>query len=309
MAELEKIEPGEPRRAEVLQRIAEQVRTPEERAMWYRQLADTIGAAVESGKSSDGDKRFQALLEKLQKNPADKNLVACVKFRQLMAGYNVGLQAAGANVGKIQAAQTEWLKNLEQFVGDYPAAADAAEAMLQLAIAREYAGQEDDAKKWYGRIVSDFAESSQAKKAAGAATRLDCTGKTITVSGKGLSGGTISLADYRGKVVLVQYWATWCTPAKNDMATLKQLVSKYGPTFTVLGVSLDASAKELNAYLGDNPLPWQQIFEEGRLDSRPANMLGIATVPTMILVDQQGKVVNRNIQAAEIEAEVKKLVK
>ena len=67
--------------------------------------------------------------------------------------------------------------------------------------------------------------------------------------------------------------------------------------------------KDLNAYLADNPLPWPQIFEPGGLDSRPANVLGILTVPTMILVDQQGKVVSRNIAAADLETELKRLIR
>jgi hypothetical protein len=91
------------------------------------------------------------------------------------------------------------------------------------------------------------------------------------------------------------------------MAAIKQLAEKYGRNFTVLGVSLDTNAKDLKAYLTENPLPWEQIFEEGGQDSQPANALGIITVPTMILVDAEGKVVNRNIQASEIEAELKKL--
>ena len=157
------------------------------------------------------------------------------------------------------------------------------------------------------RIGRDFAGSPQAKKAAGAVRRLDSVGTVVTLSGRGLSGQTIDLANYRGKAVLIQFWATWCTPAKNDMAVLKQLVGKYGRSFAVIGVSVDAGAKELNRYLAENPMPWEQIYEEGGQDSPPANALGIITVPTMILVDAEGKVINRNIPVGEIEAELKKL--
>ena len=109
--------------------------------------------------------------------------------------------------------------------------------------------------------------------------------------------------------MLVQFWTSNSDQAKNDIATLKDLVAKYGRSFTIIGVSVDNSRKELDAYLASAKLPWTQVFEEGGLDSPPANQLGILTVPSMILVDQQGKVVNRNIQATEIEAELKKLIK
>ena len=306
LVELEKLDQFDPRRPDLLEQIAKLAKTPEERTLWYRQLADTISAAVQSGKSPDGDKRLESLFHRLGKSDKDAALAAYVRFRQLTAQYALSLQAPKADFNKIQ---SEWLKTLEQYIADYPASPDAAEAMLQLGIAREFAGQEEDAKRWYGRVAKDFAQCPAAKKAAGAITRLDSVGKTIELSGKGVDGGEIDLAKYRGKAVLIQYWATWCGPSRADMAVLKELSAKYDSSFTVLGVSLDAKAKELNGFLAENRLPWPQIFEEGGLDSRPANLLGILTLPTMILVDQQGRVVNRNIQTADIEGELKKLIR
>ncbi len=265
-----------------------------------------ISAAVQSGTYPDGAERLKALFEKLQKSDQDKDLAAYVKFRQLTAAYVLSMQAPKADYAKIQA---EWLKTLEQYIADYPTAADAAEAMLQLAISQEFAGQEDEAKKWYARIVKEFPDSRGGEEGGRRpdAARL---GRQDHLAGRqSPSGSPVDLAKYRGKVVLIQYWATWSAPAKADMATLKELWNKYGRSLAIIGVNLDNSVKDLNAYLGENPLPWPQIYEEGGLDSRPANALGILTVPTMILVDQQGKVVNRNIAIADVESEVKKLIK
>jgi len=294
------------RRADLLEKMAAAAKTPEDRSMWLRQLVDMISAAVQSGTCPDGADRLKALFDKLQKSDADKNLAGYVRFRQLTATYVLSMQVPKADYAKIQA---EWLKTLQQYIGDYPAATDAAEAMLQLAISQEFIGQEDDAKNWYVRIVKEFPDSPAAKKAAGAQARLDAVGKSISLTGQSPMGSVVDLAKYQGKVVLIQYWATWSNPAKADMAMLKDLWNKYGRSFVIIGVSLDHNVKELNAYLAENPLPWPQIFEEGGLDSHPANAFGILTVPTMILVDQQGKVVSRNIAIAEVESEVKKLVK
>ena len=294
------------RRADLLGQIAAAAKPGDDRNMWLRQLADMISAAVQAGTCPDGAERLKALVERLQKSDADRNLAAYVKFRQLNAAYVLSMQAPKADFAKIQA---QWLKTLEQYVADYPTVPDAAEAMLQLAISQEFAGQDEEAKKWYVRIAHEFPESPAARKAAGAQTRLDSLGKTISLSGQSPLGSPVDLADYRGKVVLIQYWATWSRPAKADLATLKELWNKYGSSFTIIGVSLDNNAKDLNGYLADNPLPWPQIFEPGGLDSRPANVLGILTVPTMILVDQQGKVVNRNISSADLETELKRLTR
>jgi thiol-disulfide isomerase/thioredoxin len=291
------------RRADLIEQIAAAAKTPDERGMWLRQLADMIVAAVQSGSYPEGAKRLGALVAKLDKT--DKDLAGAMKFRQLTADYFLQMQAPKADYAKIQ---SEWLKTLEGFVGDYPTTADAAEAMLQLAMSQE-SSDEEGAKKWFGRIVKDFPDSAAGKKAAGALTRLDSVGATILLSGKSPMGAPVDLAKYRGKVVLIQFWATWSGPAKADMATLKELWNKYGRSFTLIGVNLDNDAKNLSAYLAENPLPWPQIREDGGLDSRPANALGILTVPTMILVDQQGKVVDRNVSIGDLESQLKKLVK
>jgi tetratricopeptide (TPR) repeat protein len=298
------------RRAELLEQIAAAAPNAEERAMWMRQLIDMIDAAGQMGAYPEAVDRLKTLFEKLKANETDKDLAAYVKFRLLMADYWRKMQDPKANSAKIQTEiQNEWQKNLEQFLTEYPTVPDAAEAMLQLAIVQESVGQDDEAKRWYTRAAKEFPDSQAGKKALGAQIRLDCEGKTLSFTSKGLSGNQVNLANFRGKVVLLQFWTTHSDQTKTDVATLKDLVSKYGKSFTVVGVSLDGSRKELDAYLASAKLPWTQVFEEGGLDSPPANQLGILTVPTLILVDQQGKVVNRNIQAAEIEAELKKLIK
>jgi thiol-disulfide isomerase/thioredoxin len=294
------------RRAELLKKIANAAGSQEERAMWLRQLADMVGAAVQSGTFPEGVKQLDALLAELEANQADRDLAACVRFRQLTAAYTLSLQGPTADFAKIQ---TQWLKDLEQYVADYPASPDAAEAMLQIAIAQEFAAEEEEAKTWYGRVVQSFPDSAAAKKAAGASVRLDSVGKTITLQGKSPSGEAVDLADCRGRVVVIQYWATWSDRCKQDMSVLQQILKKYDRSLAVIGVNLDHDRKDLDAYLATNRLPWPQIFEEGGLDSGPANQLGILTLPTMILVDKQGAVVNRNVLAAELEAEVEKLLR
>jgi thiol-disulfide isomerase/thioredoxin len=295
------------KRADLLERMAGEAGKPEERGGWLRQLADMISAAVQSGTYPDGAKRLESLLERLQRTQGDRQLAAYVRFRQISAEYGLSMQARGADFAKIQ---TEWLKRLEQYVGEYPQSPDAAEAMLQLAIAQEFAGQEEEAKKWYARIVQGFPDTPTAKKAAGARSRLESVGKVLEFQGKSPSGEVVELAKYRGQIVLIQYWATWCEPCKADMAMLKELVDKYGRAgFAVLGINLDNDPQVMASYLKESPLPWAQIFEEGGLDSRPAVELGILTLPTMILVDQNGKVVNRNISTTELANELKKLAR
>ncbi len=293
------------RRAELVERLAHSAQTPQDQAMWLRQLADMISASVQMGHCSDGAQRLEDLYERLEEKGADEGILAYIRFRQFTAEYGLALQQPKAN---FQSIQEKWLDNLRQFVNDYPKAVDAAEAMLQLGMANEFAGEEEEAKRWFGRVVEEFPDSPGAAKAAGARRRLDAVGKQIQFRGESPAGGVVDLAKFRGRVMLIQYWAIWCEPCKADMSIIRDLVAKYGKHFGVIGVSLDHNVKDLAEYVKDNRLTWPQIHEPGGLDSRPANQLGILTVPTMILVDQQGKVVHRNIQAAELEREVRKLL-
>jgi len=297
------------RRADLLEKIAAAAASGSDRAMWLRQLADMVSAAVQAGEYPAGAQRLKGLVEKLEADPNDRELAAYVAFRQLAAEYGLKMQAAGSDTEKLGQVQTEWLGAIEQYVKDYSGTPDTAEAMLQLGISEEFAGKEDAAEQWYARVVSELPDSAAARKAAGARARLESVGRQIAFSGRNLTGGTVDLAEYRGRVVLIQFWATWCDPCKRDLPVLKDLAGKRGRDFAVIGVSLDNSRETLVEYLGQNRLPWPQIFEEGGLDSRPANQLGILTLPTMILVDQQGRVVNRNVQATELEDEVEKLLR
>jgi thiol-disulfide isomerase/thioredoxin len=293
------------RRADLVEKIARQARTPEDRAMWYHQLADMLAAAAQLGEYREGIKRLNELFERLRQNAGDAELAAYVKFRLLTAEYFLALQEPKVDFAKVQ---SDWLKNLEQYVAEYPKAADAAEAMLQLGIAQEFANEEAQAKKWYGRILQEFADAPAAQKAAGAIRRLESIGKVLNFSGKSPEGTIVDLAKYRGKVVVIHYWATWSEPARNDLNLLRELARKYPTQLAVIGVSLDVDAAKLKSFLAAEKLPWPQIHEEGGLDSRPANQLGILTLPTTILVDQQGRTVNRSLQVSQLEAELKKLL-
>ncbi|MEQ8790669.1 MAG: redoxin domain-containing protein [Pirellulaceae bacterium] len=294
-------------RADVLEKLIDATTDAENRANWVRQYADTVGPAAQSGDFPEGTRRLATLLEKLARQTSDKDLLAYVKYRYLTAQYGQAIADPKADFAKIQ---EQWQATLEQFVKDYPGSPDSADAMLQLALAQEFAGQDEDARKWYTRIATEHPGSPLAKKAAGAVTRLDSVGKSIPLRAPTIDGKTFDLSAYRGRVVLIHYWSTWCEPCKQDLTVLRQLLAKYGRDgFSLVGVNLDNERGDVVSYLTSNRLPWPQLYEEGGLDSRLATDLGILTLPTMILIDKQGRVVSRNISAGELDAELPKVLR
>ena len=99
-------------------------------------------------------------------------------------------------------------------------------------------------------------------------------------------------------------------PCKADMVTLRNLVAKYGRQgFSVIGVNVDMETDKALAYLKKERFSWANVHEPGGLESRPATELGVLTLPTMLLIDDKGRVVNRNIHVSELETELKNRIR
>lgn len=292
------------KRMELLEKLAAAAHE-RDRPQWLSQLADTISAAAQSGSYPQGVEKLRALADKLAAEGGD--LPSYAEFRCITTEYTVSLQAPKPAYEKIH---TQWLEKLKGFVEKYPKSPDAAEAMLQLAMAEEVSGQEDDAIKWYRKIATDFPNLSQGKKSLGAMRRLTSVGKPIALSGTTSTGSKLDIAQLKGRVVLVHYWATNSELSLEDVKLIKDLYAKYGRDgFTPVGISLDYDAAAFKAYVQQNRISWPQFHDAGGTDGDMANELGILTLPTMLLLDKSGKVVNRGVLAGELESEIQKYMK
>lgn len=311
LEELDKKNPGaayDAERVKLLEKLAS-ISEGEDRAQWVRQLADMLAAAAQTGDYPKGVDDLKDMYATLSKDKASEDLAGYVKFRYLQSAYNLSFQQPNPDYAKIQ---TKWVEDLEAFVKEYPNCSLTPEAMLQLGMAQEFAGQEEDAKKWYGELAQKFPKSEIAPKAAGAKRRLESVGQVLAMKSQTTDKSAFDLAQLRGKVVLLHYWATWCKPCQSDMSQIKELLAKYGRNgFVPVGISVDSDPAKLNEFLKQARMPkaWPQLYEPGGIDNSPlANQLGILSLPTMILIGKDGKVANRNIHVSELDAEVKKLL-
>jgi len=99
----------------------------------------------------------------------------------------------------------------------------------------------------------------------------------------------------------VLFWDTRSKPAAEDLPALKELYqAHHAQGFEILGVSLDPDKQATVEFVKQRNIPWPQIHEEGGLESEPARKFGIITLPTMFLVDPNGKVISRNASLDEI---------
>jgi len=261
---------------------------------------ESLATAYQTGVYPDGRKLLDGLV-------ASKGEVGSyAAFRKIGADFAAKNDEPGVN---LMASQKAWMDNLQGFLKEYPRSDEAPDALLQLASANEFNAEEDAARGYYTQLARDFPATEPGKKAAGALKRLDLEGKPLVLKGAGLNNETIDAAKYRGKTLLVAFWATWAEPVKRDLPELTKLYEKYrSQGLEIVGVSLDNDRKDLDQFLKDNPISWPQIFEPGGMEGRLAGEFGIISLPTMFLVDAQGKVVNRNIRtAAELQRELEKV--
>ena len=102
------------------------------------------------------------------------------------------------------------------------------------------------------------------------------------------SGKTARLSDYAGKVVLLDFWATWCTGCKKEIPWFSEFQKKYGAEgFAMVGVSLDEGGwKVLNPFLADAKIPYRMLLGDDSLAQR----YGIQNLPDTFLIDRQGRV-------------------
>ena len=118
--------------------------------------------------------------------------------------------------------------------------------------------------------------------------------KPLVVEGAMLSGGTFSTASLKGKVVMIDFWATWCPPCIAALPKVKEDYKKYHEQgFEIVGVSLDTSVDPLKQFLASEPeMTWTQIYTEGnpQATAQIAENLGIQAIPTVFLLDRNGVV-------------------
>ncbi|MBX9656853.1 redoxin family protein [bacterium] len=295
------------KRAEICAKIGAKSKKLANREHWYKQVADSFNAAVQTGKYDKGVETLRQYGEQFGKVAWGKTLAAYFLYRSINSDYAVKLTAA-ADPADLQKG---FMKQLQDFLAAYPEAPDAADALWQLGNGMEFAGGagEEDALKYYKELVTKHPDSPFAAKAQGALRRLNSLGQPFQLTGTSLGRGSVDTSQFRGKVVLISYWATWCEPCVEEMERLAKLREKYGKSgFEIVGVCLDNDKNKAVTFLREKGYAWPQMFEEGAMESKLATELGIISLPYLLLVDANGNVVNKNLQFGELEAEMAKIM-
>ena len=126
------------------------------------------------------------------------------------------------------------------------------------------------------------------------------TGPAPDFTRDALGGGPVHLAGYRGKVVLLNFWATWCGPCLDEIPVFARWQQQYGPAgLQILGVSMDDDAKPVQRFLQKTPLDYPVVMGDTTLAKRYGGVLGL---PVTYLVDAHGKIAGRYQGEADLKA-------
>ncbi len=121
-----------------------------------------------------------------------------------------------------------------------------------------------------------------------------------------LKGETVSPAKYKGKVLILDFWATWCGPCVASMPELRGVYTKYHPKgLEVVGISLDEDKSALTSFIKTNKVVWPQVFDGKGWEARVPGVYGVRAIPFFLIVGKDGKIAAVNPRD-DLEGAVKK---
>ncbi len=285
--------------------IDQRLRTANWRVMLHHQL-EAMGVKAASDE-------LQGLLDQLAADPAtelqqfaktkmfDRKISAWPRYnaeqrRVLLEEIRSGLTGAEPEPSSLMA-----LMKLADRVAETPAAPQVARLLGEVLPPLKEA--------------KDPAIAQRVPRLEGFVRRLQLPGSSMDVEGTLLSGAAVDWDAYRGKVVLVDYWATWCRPCIAELPNVQAAYDAYHDKgFEVLGISLDTDKEAVVDFLEARDIPWATMFHHDFKESDEgwshpmAEKYAIGGIPRAILVDQNGKVVSMNARGRVLQKSLAKIL-
>jgi peroxiredoxin len=217
-------------------------------------------------------------------------------------------------------------------LGDFEAAIPALEGVIKtgdasdervgyahfyLAEAYKNLDRFDEAQAEYKIFIDRYAHLNPKFLQAATATlndipsqrRLAVGNEPIPFEVKDISGKKLSLDAYKGRVVLLDFWATWCAPCKVEMPNVVRVHKKFNREgFEIIGISLDSDREALEKFIKTYDMTWPQYFDGKGWQNGLAEQYRVRAIPATYLIDKKGKIRYRSLRGAELESAVERLI-
>jgi peroxiredoxin len=218
-----------------------------------------------------------------------------------------------SSIGKNESAE----KHVKRYIAAEFEKDPKEEATALYVLSNIYISSEkfDEAEKVLEQIVDSGGNPRATEMASRELARLGTLRKlvigadAIPFSAKTTGGKDISLEDFKGKVVLIDFWASWCMPCKQEMPNVKKVYSEFhGKGFEIIGISLDNSEAKFKSYIEQQNLSWPQVYDGKGWMSGIGRMYAVSSIPATFLLDREGKIRYKNLRGEQLQAAVAELV-
>lgn len=242
------------------------------------------------------------------------------KSQAAIDAARVRVRFAHTNAMRFAEREPKWLQELAQqartFAANFPQEdIHAVELLYAAGRSCELHGLTDEAIACYSLVTRQFANSRNAKAAQVPAIlrRLQLPGQPLELAGPERGGQFVRIEDYRGKAVLVVFWASGTPRVHDYLPSIREAQEKLGAEkLSVIGVNLDEDELALEAFVERNGLNWPQIFHADpsrrRWDNPVARFYGLRDIPAVWLIDAEGTVVSTNVTPEDLVPAVSRQV-
>ncbi|MDB5349525.1 MAG: Peroxiredoxin [Planctomycetota bacterium] len=282
-----------------------------------RLVRELVEYAEKNPKADDLEQAYMALFEKVIQHDwfLDHDRIA----RSYLADHPAGAvrpmaqivaTMARAQDGKFADAAVEY-KSLMKALDQDEQEEFASNFADSLASAAMVAGEHEVAKQVYDALLDRFGENARLRaKVKDDLERIAMVGKPApNFPVRDRAGVTFRLSDYKGKYVLVDFWATWCAPCVAELPNLQAAYKTYHDRgFEVLSVSLDETTAPLNDFLKTHAMPWRQVHNAS-CGGDVVDAFAVNTIPATFLVGPDGTIVRLELRGAALEKALAKLIK
>ena len=233
--------------------------------------------------SASFDPYAHAVLADIKKTLALHSSAAIVEAAEAMKVYLMIYSSDGLH-GKA-------LASIQAFLKKYPTSKRANMLMLTFG---DSTATEEEKTVIYRKFVEQFPKDPTAAIMRNAILRNENIGRPISFSHADLSGKTWDLAEHRGNVVVIDFWATWCPPCREMTPELKSIYAKYHSRgVEIVGLSMDQPEAQggltaLKKYVKEHGMAWPQCYEPAGWDSKVVVGYGITSIPCTFLIDKKG---------------------
>jgi peroxiredoxin len=232
---------------------------------------------------------------------------AAAELKALVARVNTKLEADKKTAEDLAPELKEFDALLTKHKGektDEVAQIQLMEAMLYLRVL----DNSDKGIQLIKQLKTDFPDSKAAQEEAKKIQAALAEGsKFPDFSEKDTAGKPLSIANYKGKVVLLDFWATWCGPCVHELPNVIKTYDAYHKQgFEIIGISLDKDQEKLASFTKEKSMTWVQYFDGLVWQNKLAAKYGITSIPATFLLDGQGTIIGKDLRGEDLDKAVAK---